>query len=601
MSTGLKVLLDAAQYIEHQEKLKRSPVSASDDLTELSYVNQCSSGFNITAVNSNNNNIISKRSVRITTDVDAQVSSSAPASSATFHHITNGVIIPNYNCSLTGSQSLFETKSTQSKKISGRIGNEYQLNDSRTAGEAIESFKISPNVLISSKKASTQSIPVTDDALDESSISANQLLSNNGEIGKMIVEDGNDSPPRHSSTGSHYLQMMSAQHAIAGSHVTPSIGGTGRRRTISSNSNGAGTREVHNKLEKNRRAHLKECYEQLKNQLPLKEDERKKTSNLAILGEAIKYVKTLKKQDQDLEAEVEQLAKTKINSQLKLVSLKRELGPKYEQMFPGPFLDFDLSNGEKDNLNETASLSSGRGSILYSSSSSLSSGGSNGSTTMSSPVGPSLSQPSALSPVISKVSATNNISSSASGNNNSSNICLASKSSGTFDHNQLHQIRPTPSVLDISSVTSVMPINAAVSLGNGGIVNMSSTALSLTAKNISSMSLTRDSPTPSTPSPSPSTSSCVSSSSSLISSSPPRAINGIISGRSVTVSIPNNVKFTSSGHGTSRLTAPVAESTVGNRTSSAPATIIATSSPSNGVTSTNNAIMLQALRGCHLV
>lgn len=53
----------------------------------------------------------------------------------------------------------------------------------------------------------------------------------------------------------------------------------------------AGTREVHNKLEKNRRAHLKECYEQLKNQLPLKEDERKKTSNLAILGEAIKYVK----------------------------------------------------------------------------------------------------------------------------------------------------------------------------------------------------------------------------------------------------------------------------------------------------------------------
>ncbi|XP_067625313.1 LOW QUALITY PROTEIN: uncharacterized protein [Eurosta solidaginis] len=257
-------------------------------------------------------------------------------------------------------------------------------------------------------------------------IAANKSLLNNGDEGDMIIEDvhtmncigGNQSPSRQGTTGSHYLQMLSAQQAAIASqmmHVTPVIGGSGRRRTISSNSNGAGTREVHNKLEKNRRAHLKECYEQLKHQLPLKEDERKKTSNFAILGEAIKYVKTLKKKDQELEAEVEQLAKTKINSQLKhislnaLVSLKRELGPKYEHMFPGPFLDFDLNNCEKEHLNETTSLSSGLGSILYSSSSSFSSGGSNGSTTMSSPVGASISLPTALSPVISKTYINSNI------------------------------------------------------------------------------------------------------------------------------------------------------------------------------------------------
>jgi hypothetical protein len=51
----------------------------------------------------------------------------------------------------------------------------------------------------------------------------------------------------------------------------------------------AGTREVHNKLEKNRRAHLKECFEALKKQLPITPDE-KKTSNLSILGAAIRHI-----------------------------------------------------------------------------------------------------------------------------------------------------------------------------------------------------------------------------------------------------------------------------------------------------------------------
>lgn len=51
----------------------------------------------------------------------------------------------------------------------------------------------------------------------------------------------------------------------------------------------AGTREVHNKLEKNRRAHLKECFELLKRQLPASPDD-KKSSNLSILDSAIKYI-----------------------------------------------------------------------------------------------------------------------------------------------------------------------------------------------------------------------------------------------------------------------------------------------------------------------
>lgn len=50
----------------------------------------------------------------------------------------------------------------------------------------------------------------------------------------------------------------------------------------------ADTREVHNKLEKNRRAHLKDCFEQLKKELPYQDE--KKTSNLSILGNAFRTV-----------------------------------------------------------------------------------------------------------------------------------------------------------------------------------------------------------------------------------------------------------------------------------------------------------------------
>lgn len=47
---------------------------------------------------------------------------------------------------------------------------------------------------------------------------------------------------------------------------------------------------MHNKLEKERRAQLKECYDLLKKVLPMGDEDRKKTSNLTILDTAHKYV-----------------------------------------------------------------------------------------------------------------------------------------------------------------------------------------------------------------------------------------------------------------------------------------------------------------------
>ena len=45
---------------------------------------------------------------------------------------------------------------------------------------------------------------------------------------------------------------------------------------------------IHNTLEKNRRAHLKECFENLQNELPQYKD--KKCTNLAILNYTLKFV-----------------------------------------------------------------------------------------------------------------------------------------------------------------------------------------------------------------------------------------------------------------------------------------------------------------------
>ncbi|KAM6907833.1 MAX network transcriptional repressor b [Xenentodon cancila] len=86
---------------------------------------------------------------------------------------------------------------------------------------------------------------------------------------------------------------------------------------------GAGTREVHNKLEKNRRAHLKECFETLKKNVPNVDE--KKTSNLSVLRSALRYIQTLKRKEKEYEHEMERLAREKIAMQQRLAELKNEL------------------------------------------------------------------------------------------------------------------------------------------------------------------------------------------------------------------------------------------------------------------------------------
>ncbi|CRK88415.1 CLUMA_CG002184, isoform A [Clunio marinus] len=158
--------------------------------------------------------------------------------------------------------------------------------------------------------------------------------------------------------------------------MPPSVS-SGRRRTISSNSNSstlrspstvrAGTREVHNKLEKNRRAHLKECFEALKKQLPITPDE-KKTSNLSILGAAIRHIQFVKRKEREYEHEMERLAKEKISNQNRIIFLKRELTQRdidFTKLLPE---QTDVT-AVKSERNETSN--DGKNGVLYNTSSSL--------------------------------------------------------------------------------------------------------------------------------------------------------------------------------------------------------------------------------------
>jgi hypothetical protein len=96
------------------------------------------------------------------------------------------------------------------------------------------------------------------------------------------------------------------------------------------NSRNSGTREVHNKLEKNRRAHLKECFEMLKGQLPSFED--RKISNLAILRSSLRYIQTLKRKEREFEHEMERLAREKIALQQRLSTLKKDMLGKWDHL-----------------------------------------------------------------------------------------------------------------------------------------------------------------------------------------------------------------------------------------------------------------------------
>lgn len=470
MSSGLETLLEAARYLELQEQQNiapsPSPPSSIGGRYHLQHYNN-----NNTSINSNN--ITSGGSSGGTTTGNNNRSNSSlrqmssPPASPIYATATNPTASNNQTAGINRHDfAEFGTipTSVTPRNSEGRNANG---NGTPTSTTTIVHNGNVHNVITATAEDSSQSSLNLSSSGYLSGSSANSSVG--GGCGGTNLNLSNSTAGTNSLNNGDHQQIPVQTQA------------TGRRRTTSTNSNGgtqrspcilrAGTREVHNKLEKHRRAHLKECFEQLKLQLQLKDEEKKKTSNLAILGAAYRHVMSLRRKERELEQQVEQLAKDKINAQKKILNLKRELTSKFDNIDLSNIIsEGDIGNippeRVSDPLSDSLSLSSGRGSVRYSSSSSLSS-----VTTVSSPLGSGMqiSMPTAISPVISVHSNTSPIS---------------------------------PHLKSISPVTSSMP-------------------LSLTTKNMSGTALTRNSPTPSTPSPSPSSSGVSSSSPVTSSSSPP--------------------------------------------------------------------------------
>lgn len=81
------------------------------------------------------------------------------------------------------------------------------------------------------------------------------------------------------------------------------------------------SREVHNRLEKNRRAHLKKCFDDLATEVEL---DPKKASNLTVIRGAYKYIQVLRRKERENEHDLAHLVQSKISLKQRLEHLKSE-------------------------------------------------------------------------------------------------------------------------------------------------------------------------------------------------------------------------------------------------------------------------------------
>ena len=81
------------------------------------------------------------------------------------------------------------------------------------------------------------------------------------------------------------------------------------------------TREVHNRLEKNRRAHLKSCFNDLATECEL---EAGKASNLLVIRTAYKAIMALRREEREQERTLAALVQEKVRRQSYLNELRRE-------------------------------------------------------------------------------------------------------------------------------------------------------------------------------------------------------------------------------------------------------------------------------------
>jgi len=89
-----------------------------------------------------------------------------------------------------------------------------------------------------------------------------------------------------------------------------------------STSTSSSTRELHNQLEKNRRAQLKLYFEEVASECQI--DPKTKASNLTVIRTAYKVIMGLRRDERENERELAKLAQEKIKLTQRLEELKRQ-------------------------------------------------------------------------------------------------------------------------------------------------------------------------------------------------------------------------------------------------------------------------------------
>ena len=117
-------------------------------------------------------------------------------------------------------------------------------------------------------------------------------------------------------------------------------------------------RELHKTLEKNRRAHLRSCFNELMNELPKTEYTEKKYSHINIIHYAIRYIHQLKQTELDHKEELNKLSRLRSEYESSLYSLKQQLIDELNQtknqqaIYKSPNSTNQSNDSSLENLND---------------------------------------------------------------------------------------------------------------------------------------------------------------------------------------------------------------------------------------------------------
>jgi hypothetical protein len=135
---------------------------------------------------------------------------------------------------------------------------------------------------------------------------------------QVIVKPGNSANEKvkASASSTAAAATLDSHNAADESTSLSSLAGSG---------GGGGTnRELHNRLEKNRRAHLKACFDELAAECEL---DARKASNLTVIKSALKTIMGLKRKEREHERELADLVQQKIRRQQLLAQLTEGMSP----------------------------------------------------------------------------------------------------------------------------------------------------------------------------------------------------------------------------------------------------------------------------------